>query len=37
MANFGVRIPLNDADVRQTELIVYILWDWFDGGFFEGW
>lgn len=37
MANFGVRIPLNDADVRQTEMIVYLLWDWFDGGFFEGW
>lgn len=37
MANVGVRIPLNDADIRQTELIVYLLWDWFDGGFFEGW
>ncbi|MGD8495559.1 MAG: c-type cytochrome [Gemmatimonadales bacterium] len=37
MANIGVRIPLNDADVRQTELVLYLLWDWYDGGFFEGW
>ena len=33
----GVRIPLNDKDARKPEYIVYLLWDWFDGGFFEGW
>jgi mono/diheme cytochrome c family protein len=33
----GARIPLNDTDVRETSYMVYILWDWFDGGFFEGW
>lgn len=33
----GARIPLNDTDVRETSYLVYILWDWFDGGFFEGW
>jgi hypothetical protein len=33
----GARIPLNDADVREKSFLVYILWDWFDGGFFEGW
>lgn len=37
MANLGVRIPVTDADVRETRILVYILWDWFDGGFFEGW
>lgn len=37
MVNVGVRIPLSDADIRQTELIMYLLWDWFDGGFFDGW
>jgi len=37
MANVGVRIPVTDADVRETRILVYILWDWFDGGFFEGW
>jgi len=33
----GARIPLNDTDVRETSYVVYVLWDWFDGGFFEGW
>jgi mono/diheme cytochrome c family protein len=35
--NVGVRIPVNDTDVRETQYGVYLLWDWFDGGFFEGW
>jgi hypothetical protein len=37
MANLGVRIPVTDADVRQTQVLFYLLWDWFDGGFFDGW
>ena len=37
MANVGVRVPLTDTDVRSTQVVVYLLWDWFDGGFFEGW
>lgn len=37
MLNLGVRLPLNQTDTRQTEFIVYLLWDWFDGGFFQGW
>jgi hypothetical protein len=37
MANLGVRVPLTDADVRQTTVMLYLLWDWFDGGFFDGW
>ncbi|MCW9705707.1 c-type cytochrome [Fodinibius salsisoli] len=36
MMNVGVRIPVDDAG-RDTQLMVYILWDWFDGGIFEGW
>lgn len=36
MANLGVRIPVDDG-AREPELLVYLLWDWFDGGFFEGW
>lgn len=36
MANIGVRIPVDD-DAREPEVLVYLLWDWFDGGFFEGW
>ena len=37
MANVGVRVPMNDTQSRDTQVIVYLLWDWFDGGFFEGW
>jgi len=37
MANFGVRLPLTETEGRDPQLLFYILWDWFDGGFFEGW
>ncbi len=37
MLNVGVLLPLTDASARQTKLLVYLLWDWFDGGFFDGW
>lgn len=37
LANFGVRFPVNDTDTRDPQLLFYVLWDWFDGGFFEGW
>jgi hypothetical protein len=37
MLNVGVRIPVSDRDGRSTSLAVYLLWDWFDGGLFEGW
>ncbi|MYC88798.1 MAG: cytochrome c [Gemmatimonadales bacterium] len=37
MLNVGVRVPLTDADVRSTQFLVYFLWDWFDGGLFDGW
>lgn len=37
MANLGVRLPLTNADERETEVLFYLLWDWFDGGFLEGW
>ncbi|HEU4994570.1 MAG TPA: cytochrome c [Gemmatimonadaceae bacterium] len=36
-ANVGVRVPVNRSGVRQTELLAYLLWDWFDGGFRQGW
>lgn len=36
MLNLGVRIPMDDPE-RNTRISVYLLWDWFDGGFFEGW
>jgi hypothetical protein len=37
MVNAGVRIPLNERGSRSTQVMVYILWDWFDGGFLDGW
>lgn len=36
MGNIAVRVPIDDA-AREPEVWVYVLWDWFDGGFFEGW
>ncbi len=36
MLNVGANIPLDDPG-RTTQFRVYILWDWFDGGFTEGW
>lgn len=37
LLNVGVRVPATDAEARSTQLLVYVLWDWFDGGFFAGW
>src|SRR5688572_16863584 len=35
--NFGVRTPLNNRTGRSTQVAFYVLWDFFDGGFWEGW
>jgi hypothetical protein len=35
--NGGVRVPVNNRGGRSPTLIFYFLWDWFDGGLFEGW
>ncbi len=37
MANIGVRMPVNDTSGRETQVLVYVLWDWFDGSLFAGW
>jgi mono/diheme cytochrome c family protein len=37
MLNAGLRVPIGERAGRPTRLMVYLLWDWFDGGFFEGW
>jgi mono/diheme cytochrome c family protein len=36
-ANLGVSIPVNNTAGRPIQLMVYVLWDWFDGGLFQGW
>jgi hypothetical protein len=33
----GVRLPVTDADVRKKSAVVYLLGDWYEGGFFDGW
>ena len=33
----GVRLPVTDAATRKKSAIVYLLWDWYEGGFFQGW
>ncbi len=36
MLNVGYAFPLGEDD-RNQRWAVYLLWDWFDGGFAEGW
>ena len=33
----GIRIPVTQRAERPRQGLVYLLWDWFDGGFFEFW
>jgi mono/diheme cytochrome c family protein len=37
LANIGVLIPVTETAGRSARLLAYVLLDWFDGGFFEGW
>jgi hypothetical protein len=37
MLNVGVRLPVNERSGRTTRVLTYLLWDWYDGGLFEGW
>ncbi len=37
LLNVGILVPLAGRSGRSTQLLAYILWDWFDGGLFDGW
>jgi mono/diheme cytochrome c family protein len=37
LLNVGVRAPLSQRREQRTGVLVYLLWDWFDGGFLSGW
>lgn len=40
LGNIGVLVPVGggaDEHARHMRLVAYVLLDWFDGGFFEGW
>lgn len=36
-ADVGVRAPFTDAAGRSPQVELYVLWDWADGKFWEGW
>ena len=33
----NLQIPVSEREGRSTKVIVYLLWDWFDGSVFSGW
>lgn len=35
--NAGLELPLNDRERYDRRAYVYLIWDFADGGFFEGW
>lgn len=35
--NIGVRTPINNTAGRSTQIMLYVLWDFFDGGLRDGW
>ncbi len=37
LMNIGVRTPMDDAFGPSTQVMAYVLLDWFDGSLFEGW
>jgi mono/diheme cytochrome c family protein len=37
MFSAGVKMPINERGERKAQLVTYLLWDWFDGGLFDGW
>ncbi len=37
LASVGIRRPVNNTFGRTTQVMFYVLWDWFDGGLREGW
>ena len=37
MLAVGARVPITQRDERRPQALIYLLWDWFDGGFFEMW
>ena len=37
LLNLGVTVPVVETARRDAQVVVYLLWDWFDGGFFDGW
>lgn len=36
-ANVGLQVPVANTEGRSKQIVFYLLWDWLDGGFLEGW
>jgi mono/diheme cytochrome c family protein len=36
-ASIGVDVPLTQRNARNSQILLYLLWDTFDGPFFSGW
>jgi mono/diheme cytochrome c family protein len=36
-ADIGVREPFTDTSGRHAQIVFYVLWDWAEGKFWEGW
>ena len=37
MISVGARVPLNEREERSTQVLAYLLWDWYDGSVFDFW
>lgn len=35
--NVGALVPMEGSATRDVRLVLYLLWEWFDGGLTEGW
>jgi hypothetical protein len=36
-ADIGVRVPVTNTAGRAPQIDFYVLWDWAEGKFWEGW
>jgi mono/diheme cytochrome c family protein len=37
LMSVGVDVPVNARKERGSSVLMYLLWDWFDGSLFDGW
>ncbi len=36
-ADVGVSAPINNTSDRNPQILFYVLWDWAEGAFWNGW
>ena len=37
LLSVGARVPVNEREGRHPQFLTYVVWDWFEGGFFDFW